>query len=314
MEPDQLTPRTLAVARLVFLCVTDSSLGRQARHRLTLLLLGLVSGTGGAASALEPPAAALLSQLRAARLPAAFVEQFTGEMRGAALEPEDVWNLVADLFSLTQPTAEPDAPSGQPPAAPRVERSSVFGLFARRVRVSFEYSSFEQTCTITARLRGWLEGPPEPTQGRGSEAGRGGFGDEGMGSMGGLGASSLPLTFATPSWAHVLPRSQLKCLLHERVIQMEQVRTITIDPFQNLQAPALFGCFREKTRFISVLRGLWGGGRGSGWVGGCVWCLLHERVVQMEPVASGMLYTPAQLSWGSVREARLCRGEGGGRG
>jgi hypothetical protein len=45
-----------------------------------------------------------------------------------------------------------------------------------------------------------------------------------------------------------------------------------IDPFRNLLAPALFGCFREKTRFISNVRassagatgnfgrGLWGRG------------------------------------------------------
>jgi hypothetical protein len=63
------------------------------------------------------------------------------------------------------------------------------------------------------------------------------------------------------------------------------VRKGPIGPFQNLLAPALFGCFREKTRFISKVRapsagatgnfgrGLWGERRmssvGVGGMGKC---------------------------------------------
>jgi len=214
-EPDHLTSRTLAVARLVFLCATDGTLGRRARHQLTLLLLRLVSGAAGATAAIEPPFGTLLAQLRAGGLPAEFVQRFEREMRGGAFELEDVWNLVADLFALTQPSPDPDAPAGAPPVPPKVERSSVFGLYARRVRVAFECASFEETCSVTSRLRSWLGDADAPEAGPQPPASC-----TAGGEPTGLAAASATAA-AVPSWAHLLPASQLDHLLHERCVAME---------------------------------------------------------------------------------------------
>jgi len=143
---DQLTSRTLALARLVYLCVSDASLGRLARHRLTAALLPLASGSAaGADMAVEPPFGALLQTLVSAGVPQSWVGEYARQLRELVAgdpSPDDIWSIVYDLYSLTLPEAEPGAPAA-PPAPPRVARSSAFGLFARRARVSFDLAPFE---------------------------------------------------------------------------------------------------------------------------------------------------------------------------
>lgn len=212
MAANTLTPRTLALGRLIFLCVTDEALGRMTRHRLTLLLLHLVTGAGGATSALEPPLGELLSQLaNEANMAPEWVSQFEHEMREMVIESDDVWNLVVDLYALTQPSADPDAHADAPMLLARIEPSSVFGLFARRVRVSFELASFEQLCSATTHLRAWLSPSVLRTP---AELVLSQPGDK----------PRCSLVRELPPGAQVLPRTQLKELISLRVAQMEQVR------------------------------------------------------------------------------------------
>ena len=82
---DQLTSRTLALARLVYLCVSDASLGRLARHRLTAALLPLASGSAaGADMAVEPPFGALLQTLVSAGVPQSWVGEYARQLRERA--------------------------------------------------------------------------------------------------------------------------------------------------------------------------------------------------------------------------------------
>jgi hypothetical protein len=67
-----------------------------------------------------------------------------------------------------------------------------------------------------------------------------------------------------------------------RVLGRGLRRGVVIDPFQNLLAPALFDCFREKTRLISNARArvrgprrnfgrVYGVGAGESACAGCEW-------------------------------------------
>ena len=95
--------------------------------------------------AVEPPFGALLQTLVSAGVPQSWVGEYARQLRELVAgdpSPDDIWSIVYDLYSLTLPEAEPGAPAA-PPAPPRVARSSAFGLFARRARVSFDLAPFE---------------------------------------------------------------------------------------------------------------------------------------------------------------------------
>ena len=199
---DRLTPRTLALAHLVDLYITDDTLPVGSRHELTCLLLYLVTGSGGARSVIEPPLSALLAQLE--RMPRAFVTRFTARIR-AMTEPDDLWQLAATLGEFVEPN-QLAVPIDDTCGAPlRLERSSALGLFVRRFLLASERLTFEALCTLTAHFAAWVAAPTDPA----AEPTADPAAADPAAPVDDPAFPPLPSRPPPPPWAHALPRSQL---------------------------------------------------------------------------------------------------------
>ena len=138
---DRLTPRAIALGHLVNLFATHRELPLGSRQELAFILIEQVSGSGGADSVIEQG----LHQLRAAlvAMPPAFLETFDGLLLSTTT-PDDLWTLMGSLSELLQPTLSLDDGTGPI----QLERSSMLGLFVRRLHLAFRSTSFEEICTL----------------------------------------------------------------------------------------------------------------------------------------------------------------------
>ena len=67
-------------------------------------------------------------------------------------EPDDLWNLMGSLSELLQPTLALD--DGMGPI--QLGRTTVLGLFVRRIHLAFRSTSFEEICTLVTHFGQWV--------------------------------------------------------------------------------------------------------------------------------------------------------------
>ena len=149
MHVDKLTPRGIALGHLIDLFAT-ADVALEVRQALAILLVEQVSQQS-VLSAIEPS----LQELRAELTP--LTPQLRDEFERRILdttEPDDLWDLMGSLGELLEPTLMSDTPSGAPI---QLERSSMLGLFVRRIRLAFRNTSFEEVCTLVTHFGQWVQ-------------------------------------------------------------------------------------------------------------------------------------------------------------
>ena len=151
MLVDKLTPRGIALGHLVDLFAT-ADISIDMRQALAILLVEQISQTDGISGVIEPS----LQELRAALTP--LIPQLRQEFERRLLEmaePDDLWDLMGSLAELLQPALMPAMDSGAPPF--QLERSSMLGLFVRRIHLAFRNTSFEEICTLVTHFGQWVQ-------------------------------------------------------------------------------------------------------------------------------------------------------------
>ena len=201
VAPDRLTPRGIALGHLIKL-YADLEEDDTFRDQLAITLVEQIS-QAPALSVIEPGLSALRSAI--AYLPMYLAEQFDKSLR-ATTEPDDLWDLMGALHELLQPACE-----GQ---VVQLERSSLLGLYVRRIHLAFHNTSFEEICTLVGHFGQWVVAV---------EAGPSG-GDPHSPRQAGVSRrdaiAALPPD--PPAWAHVLPASQLEQHVHDLVRRVEE--------------------------------------------------------------------------------------------
>jgi hypothetical protein len=141
-------------------------------------------------------------QMELTSLPSALRDEFHQRLVDTE-EPDHLWDLMGSLDELLQPQLMPaDENFG---GMQMLERSSMLGLFVRRIQLAFRNTSFEEICTLVTHFGQWVRAaadggsaaPPQQPQPRD--------------------------TYAPPSaWEYVLPVSQLEAHVHTLARQMEE--------------------------------------------------------------------------------------------
>ena len=221
MTITNLTPRGIALGHLVDLYAT-SEVSVETRQKLCLLLLRLV-GQPKATSVVEPGLAELRGALSAA-LPAELCDEFDRRLSNTT-EPDDLWDLMGSISELLQPTLALD--DGAAPI--QLERSSVLGLFVRRLHLAFRTTTFEEICTLITHFGEWV-GAADAADGASPPADTG-LTESVHGGVGGPTASTSPSTTKIPpAYAYVLPPAQLEAHVHALARQVEDGSVSTAHP------------------------------------------------------------------------------------
>ena len=197
--PERLTPRGIALGHLIDLYTNPTLLDLPDRQRLALVLIEQVS-LHPAKSAIEPG----LADLRAAiaPLPACLWEEFQLKLIGLT-EPDDLWDLMETLSALLQPPPpliEPHEIEGEF----TIDRSSLLGLYVRRIHLAFRETTFEELCTLVTHFGQWVTAANAP------EASEEPAVDDAV-------AAAAP-----PPWQYLLPASQLEQHVHQLVRLVEE--------------------------------------------------------------------------------------------
>lgn len=206
MAVDRLSPHSVALSHLLeMFCSYEAqpphAFPLPSRHHLALLLLRQINPTGPTSSVLEPSCAATLQSVSC--LPPCFVEAFEARLVGTT-NPDDLWTLMtalSDAIETPPLLCEADGvmEGGRGPA--HLERTSVLGLYVRRVLLAFRRSTFESLCTLTSHFKQWVHAPREQER----EVGRGGRGSEEV--------------EAIPAWVHSPPLKQMEAAV-SRMVQL----------------------------------------------------------------------------------------------
>lgn len=197
---ERLTPRGIALGHLIDLYTSPQLLELPDRQRLAIILIEQVSQQP-AKSVIEPG----LADLRAAiaPLPAGLSAEFEHRLRGTT-EPDDLWDLMGTLYELLQaPLIEPHETEG--PFT--IERSSLLGLYVRRIHLAFRNTSFEELCTLVTHFGQWVSAASE---------------SESAPEAAAMSTSADDVMATPPPWAYVLPSSQLEQHVHHLVRQVEE--------------------------------------------------------------------------------------------
>ena len=205
MADDRLSPRSLALGQLIEMYATyraelPATFPLEARQQLALILMQLVGGDPrSATSVIEPSYSKLLQALTP--LPASFVAAFEQRVK-ASTEPDDIWTLMTSLSDLMEDNLTLNMDAADPEAGPmHLGRSSVLGMYVRRLLLYFRRASFESLCTLTTHFGQWIAQQPAATVAP---------------------PSTVPGRADTlPPWARTLPLKQLEARVHILVDQAE---------------------------------------------------------------------------------------------
>lgn len=188
---ERLTPRGIALGHLVHIYGREELSSPDVRNDLAIALVEQVGNLGAAPSStvIEPGLPELLSAL--SPLPREILDTFE-ERLAATTEPDDLWDLFGSLGELVAP-ATMGVPDLDGPFL--LERSSMLGLFVRRIVLAFRSATFEEVCTLITHFCLWVKAPAADD----------------------AGPAESP-----PAWCHVLPMPQLEEHVQELVRKVEE--------------------------------------------------------------------------------------------
>ncbi|KAL1515420.1 hypothetical protein AB1Y20_002046 [Prymnesium parvum] len=183
MANERLSPRGVALSHLIDMFCSyrpepGDTFPLESRQQLAIILVQQVHGNGGS-DVIEPTCAATLECVSS--LPRSFVAAFYKRLHETT-EPDDLWTLMSSLSDAMETPSLGEAaetPMEAENGPMHLERTSVLGIYVRRLLLYFRRSTFEAICTLTSHFQQWVRAPAAPAA-------------------------------DTPPWAHSLPLKQVE--------------------------------------------------------------------------------------------------------
>ena len=217
---DRLSPRSVALGHLIDMYCNytpeqpEEDFPLVARQQLALILVQQVNGGKQSTSFIEPSCHATLDAL--VRLPRCFIHAFVKRLREMT-EPDDLWKLMVSLSNLMEPELLAIDMGSCKSGPSNLDRSSVLGMFVRRLLLSFRRSTFESLCTLTTHFGQWVcATPPEAHESSDAHCSTSVADCGSSNGDNGMGTNAL-----LPPWAHALPHKTLETNMRQMVERVE---------------------------------------------------------------------------------------------